>query len=938
MNFASGSLVHARGREWVVLPESTRALTLLRPLGGTDAEVTGILNGLEPVEPARFPLPDPADTGDFRSCKLLRDALRLGFRSSAGPFRAFGNINVEPRPYQLVPLLLALKLDPVRLLIADDVGVGKTVESSLIARELFDRGEIRRLAVLCPPHLAEQWQRELLWRFNFNAELVLSSTVRRLTRHLGLNQSLFEVYPITVISTDFVKSERNRNEFLREAPELIIVDEAHTCTSSGQGPKHQRHRLLKDLAASPARHLILVTATPHSGNEGAFRSLLEILNPKLGELPVDLTGPQHESDRRALAAHFVQRRRADLRSYLDETTPFPKREDAEDTYKLHPDYRRLFDRALQYARETVAEQEGDTRFRRRIRWWSALALLRALASSPAAAAATLRSRSAIAGSQDDAWIDAAGAESVLDLVDEAGEAAGDVAPGADWVEGEGDAAKRERARLRDMARQAESLEGDKDAKLLKAVALVRGLLNDGFSPIVFCRFIDTAEYLAAELQKRLGASVTVGCVTGLLSPEDRETRVTELEQEDARVLVCTDCLSEGINLQNAFDAVFHYDLSWNPTRHEQRDGRVDRFGQRKKTVRSLTFYGTDNRIDGIVLEVLLRKHRTIRSSLGVSVPIPVNSEQIVDAIFEGLLLRAGKNEPSSGQLDLSFLADFEPQKRALHRDWEDVAIREKQSQTMFAQRGIRADEVAAELTEARAASGSSRAAAEFLEHALRAAGAGVRRSDGALKSRADQAPAEIVAAAGLDRNRETSLLLEDLHRTHRAVQGLASQVLSAALDPRLPKELRVARRAGVIRTGAVKTRTTLLLLRVRFHILRRVEGAETPLLAEDSLLAAFAGSPASPAWLNEENIEALLEALPSGNVPSDLARVRIEEVITHAPAWMGDIDGLITRKADALLESHQRVRTASRVKGVRYEVIPHRPADLLGIFQFLPAA
>src|SRR5271157_131247 len=139
MNFATGSLVKARGREWVVLPESNDAVAVLRPLGGTEDEVTGICLALEKVEPARFSLPDPSQLGDYRSCRLLRDAVRLGFRSSAGPFRSFGRIAVEPRPYQLVPLLMALKLDPVRLLIADDVGIGKTIEAALVARELLDR-------------------------------------------------------------------------------------------------------------------------------------------------------------------------------------------------------------------------------------------------------------------------------------------------------------------------------------------------------------------------------------------------------------------------------------------------------------------------------------------------------------------------------------------------------------------------------------------------------------------------------------------------------------------------------------------------------------------------------------------------------------------------------------------------------------------------------
>src|SRR5207253_7356233 len=123
MSFAVGSLVRARGREWVVLPESGEQMLILRPLGGSEDEVTGIFIPLERVDPATFDLPDPAQRGDERSCRLLRDAVRLGFRSSAGPFRSFARIAVEPRPSQLVPLMMALKLDPVRLLLAGDVGL-----------------------------------------------------------------------------------------------------------------------------------------------------------------------------------------------------------------------------------------------------------------------------------------------------------------------------------------------------------------------------------------------------------------------------------------------------------------------------------------------------------------------------------------------------------------------------------------------------------------------------------------------------------------------------------------------------------------------------------------------------------------------------------------------------------------------------------------------
>ncbi|HYK89286.1 MAG TPA: DEAD/DEAH box helicase [Acidobacteriota bacterium] len=341
MPFAVGSLVRARGREWVVLPESEDELLVLRPLGGADEEVTGIYLPLETVETASFGLPDPSKPGDYRSCRLLRDAVRLGFRSSAGPFRCFGRISVEPRPYQVVPLLMALKLDPVRLLIADDVGIGKTVEACLVARELIDRGEVRRMVVLCPPQLAEQWQGELSHKFHIDAELVLPSTATKLDRQCRVGQSIFEVFDFLVVSTDFIKSDRRRDDFLRACPELVIIDEAHSCAYGGFGgrARHQRHQLVKGLASNVDRHMILVTATPHSGNEEAFRSLLAFVDADFANLPQDLAGPENERHRRRLASCFVQRRRGDITRYLDATHHSPAARTGRTTTSFRPSTR-----------------------------------------------------------------------------------------------------------------------------------------------------------------------------------------------------------------------------------------------------------------------------------------------------------------------------------------------------------------------------------------------------------------------------------------------------------------------------------------------------------------------------------------------------------------------------------------------------------------------
>src|SRR5207245_7664464 len=124
-------------------------------------------------------------------------------------------------------------------------------------------------------------------KFHIEAELVLPATASRLERDLRVGESLFERHQFTVVSMDFIKTDRRRDDFARAAPELLIVDEAHTCAYGyeGRGGRHQRHQLLKQLSARENRHLILVTATPHSGKEEAFRSLLTLLKPEFASLP-----------------------------------------------------------------------------------------------------------------------------------------------------------------------------------------------------------------------------------------------------------------------------------------------------------------------------------------------------------------------------------------------------------------------------------------------------------------------------------------------------------------------------------------------------------------------------------------------------------------------------------------------------------------------------
>jgi superfamily II DNA or RNA helicase len=942
--FEVGSLVEARGREWVVLPESQPVgvaggtgesqFLVLRPLGGSDDERAGVLTSLEHVREATFPPPVPAGAGNADRARLLRTALRIGFTASGGPFRSLARIGVEPRPYQLVPLLMALRRDVVRMLIADDVGIGKTVEAGLIAAELLAQGDARGLAVLCPPALAEQWQAELSGKFGIHAELVLPGTVTRLERGLLTSETLFDRYPHLVISTDYIKQAKQRAQFLTGCPDLVIVDEAHACVvdDSNTGRSRMlRHELMTRLAADAGRHLLLLTATPHSGKDEGFRNLLALLEPELATL--DLEQP---AGRDRLARHLVQRRRADIRRYLDAHTPFPEdRQTSERPYRLSDRYRELFDDILHYVRRTVRDPD-TSEVRQRVRYWSALALLRALASSPRAAAATLLTRAGNADATSLAEADALGRAAVLDLPDDETYESIDVAPGAE-VAG---ASSPEGRRLRAFAHRVAALEGAGDRKLALLTSTVKELLADGFNPIVFCRFIDTAEYVAEHLERALRDTAAVASVTGALHPQERARRVAELAGGPARpVLVATDCLSEGVNLQEGFQAVVHYDLAWNPTRHEQREGRVDRFGQRAPKVRAVTIYGGDNRIDGIVLQVLLRKHEQIRKALGYSVPVPDRSDDVIQAILEGLLMRGAEPEQAA-------LFEIEPEQRAeLHRQWDSSVAAERRSQTKYAQRGIQPAEVARELAELRASLGTPEEIASFTREALAALGADVVDTVDGFTAATGLLPLGLRAAlpAGhrqpLPFHRDLPIPPREayLDRTDPAVAATARYVLESALDTDQGGPRPVASRCGVMRTSAVDKRTTLLLVRYRMHLTLPGRDQVRRSVAEEARVLGFRGAATSPEWLAERWVEELLQAAPTGNLPPDQAGSMLERAIDGLAAVQPHLAATADRLAVGLREAHLRVRAAAGQRVRRQiTVVAQQPADVLGVYVFLP--
>lgn len=918
--FNPGNLIRARGRDWVVQTGSDSDWLQLRPLGGSDDDSIALIPELElqPVEPASFPWPDPAQSGNHAAALLLRDALRLKLRAGAGPFRSFGNIAVEPRAYQLVPLLMALRLDPVRLLIADDVGIGKTIEAGVIVRELMDRGEIRRLAVLCPPHLVEQWQGELENRFNLHAIALTAASAARVERDLPHGVSLFDHHPVIVVSLDYIKSERHREHFLSIAPECIVVDEAHTCTATGRG-RQLRFELLQRLTQDEGRHLLMLTATPHSGDEAAFYNLLSLLHPEF--LALRERTRADDPLRQRLARHFVQRRRKDIAEWQAETNDgrgFPRRMKTELTYQLSGHWGGFFDDVQAYCLEIAETIEQRDAGSARLIWYATLALLRCVASSPAAAVKALTTRLERNLNDDELLSDERLYDGEADDLE-----ANDLEPPAQLEEA---------SRLRGLIEQAEGLTGRKgDPKLALLIAHLLELLDDGYHPVVFCRYVATAHYVADQLRAHFG-SATVEVVTGELPPEERRERVEAMQEAASRILVATDCLSEGVNLQHLFTAVIHYDLAWNPTRHEQREGRVDRFGQQAPEVRCTMLYGQDNPVDGFVLNVILRKGEAIQRELGVLVPLPEDEQRINQAMVKAALM---KRSEAKRQQPHQYSFDFGESERILaplEAQWRDALEKAKANRTVFAQRRIRPDEVMPEWQRQQEALGSAEDVRRFVHSACARLNSPLERARGNYYRFLPQHLPEALRQRLADEGMERPQLLDfnELHRSHPLVTLLAEHLLEESLQGRS----QLAARGAVTLTEEVDRVTTLYLLRLRHQLgyVRRREPYQ--LMAEETFSLAVRGR-ANPEWLADADAGRLLACQPSGNLPAEQVEREIRAALDFLEQQQGRLEELAKQRAQALLADHRRVREAARDVG-QYSVSPCLPVDLIGVYVLLP--
>jgi len=915
-----GQIVRCRDRSWVVLPSSNRELVFLRPLSGNEPEICAIAPslGLETITPDSFPLPDPQSVQDQVAIRLLMYAIRLNLRNGASPLRCLGNLSVRPRPYQLVPMLMALRQEVVRLLIADDVGIGKTIEACLIARELLDRKEINRIAVLCPPHLCDQWQRELQEKFNIEAVVIRSGTASRLERSLpNQDQHIFSYYQHLVVSIDYAKAQSRCDSFVTFCPDLVIVDEVHTCAGNSQH-QQQRNELLKRLASRDRQHLIFLSATPHSGKDENFLSILSLLRAEFGNYDLEqLTKPQ----RIELAKHFVQRRRADVKQWLGDETPFPQRESKEIPYRLSPPYRQLFDQVFEFARQLVQGVNDSMSYaQQRGCYWSALALIRCVMSSPAAAIASLSKQGTdpINENLENSDPDLP-ANYIYDRTDQE--------TNQEQVADNVPFPQVRHRRYREFCQQAQAITSEQDAKLTKTIETVRSLLNDNYHPIIWCRYIATAQYVAQKLDQTFSRNqeVMVRAITGEQPEEHRIQELQQLARSPKRILVATDCLSEGVNLQEHFSAVIHYDLPWNPNRLEQREGRIDRFGQTAPIVKTYLLYGQDNPVDGAVLEVLIRKAIKIHRSLGVTVPIPMDSDTVAAAIFNSLFNNANQ------VTQLSLFSD--PWLAEMDKLWERSLNRETVSRTRFAQSSICPEDVQTEMEESDRILGSPHEVEQFVKSACNRMGYPL------TQKQIDRHPCwrfSTIPPLVQDCLDNPTITFSSPHppqvqyigRNHPLVSTIAQHLITTSLTDTNA----IASRCGYTITNAVSKRTTVLIMRLRHHLQTR---SGTSDMAEECLTLGFTGSPAQPQWLTTETVLDLIHnAEPIADHPPELKRMELQEVIDLLPELDEHLDRIAQERSQHLSEVHRRIRQLTQAGHIA--ITPHLPMDTVAIHIFKP--
>jgi superfamily II DNA or RNA helicase len=659
-----GTEVVARGLRWELVFTQSLGNQVLHRLRGMEGAFAGqeldLLSPFEEITPISRDLrpESPAPLANWRvyhQAFLLEQALGVEALSAVQP----GRLRIEP--YQLVPVLRALQMSRVRLLLADGVGLGKTVQAGLVLTELIARRIAHRILIVSPAGpLLEQWETEMAQRFGLRFRIIDRQALEDVRRSTELGAIPFDHISLGLASIDFLKQEKVLQDLERSSYDVIVIDEAHHCVETGPSDDRDdsQRRRLAEVLARRSDALILATATPHDGNDRSFASLCELLDPSLVDGRGTLRGDRYKQYVvRRLKRHILTES-GEPRFKEREVAPCPVRTFA----GAHDSFMELHRRLI----ELIApELRRALRARRYSDVLSFIALLKRSVSTVAACRVTLlavrdRFRAIQTESAESQESRRQRLRSLRDL-NRTLERFGSV--GADQE------AERQTLEVEDLAQQLRALEREtaSEARHLRRFASMSAALDElvqlaesatGEDPkiatviqhvreiraaepranvLIYTEYTDSQGALVAALQsERLG---TVLSMSGGDDDEARSKLTSRFRSEDNLVLVSTDAAAEGLNLHQRCHHLLHLELPFNPNRLEQRNGRIDRFGQEQTPfVRYLFLCGTFE--ERILLRLIAKYERQrklltfVPNTLGVTSSAEATAERLLAGLAE----------------------------------------------------------------------------------------------------------------------------------------------------------------------------------------------------------------------------------------------------------------------------------------------------------------
>ncbi len=593
-----------------------------------------------------------ADANDFR---LAAEARRIRLAHLFDPYLALTSSSIEALPHQITAVYgEMLPRQPLRFLLADDPGAGKTVMAGLFIKELILRGDLKRCLIVAPGSLVDQWQDELREKFDLRFDILDRSMFE--TSYDG---NPFSAHDKLILRLDMASRSEDMQAKIAAAADfdLVIVDEAHRMSASyfGNEVKRTKRFLFGRMLGENARHLLLMTATPHNGKEEEFQLFLSLLDHDRFE------GKHREGMRAAQPSDLMRRLVKEELYWFDGRPLFPERRAYTVNYKLSPAEADLYGAVTDYVRDEMnrADRQGEGAQRNNV-GFALMSLQRRLASSPRAIWISLkRRRERLQTRLEEERLRTRGAslaatksvvsglepEDLDEMPDEELEnlenEAIDTASNARTL----DELAAEIASLTDLEERANRLRHSGEdtkwaqlAQILDAPPVHDPSTGRQKKILIFTEPRDTLDYLQEKIVARLGDAEAVKVIHGGVPRQHRRAAVAAFNDDPrVRVLIANDAAGEGVNLQRGAHLMVNYDLPWNPNRLEQRFGRIHRIGQTE--ICHLWNLVSGETREGAVYQRLLEKLEEARKSLGGKV-YDVLGELFVDRKLQDLLFEA----------------------------------------------------------------------------------------------------------------------------------------------------------------------------------------------------------------------------------------------------------------------------------------------------------